>query len=273
MRFDVAVARVTGALAESPGVPDASAVRRLSGGACDFRWLGHAGVSVDFAGCCAVFDPVVAPRLLPGFPRRLPVVPPHAARPSLALISHAHLDHCHGPSLESLDPEVIAVPRGAESLLPPRLRARAVGLAPGDRAEIAGLTVTAHPMRHPGWRRPFGRVYPPLGYTVSRGGFRVFHAGDSASSPVFAEIGREFRPDAVFLPIGAYAPRFVLSDKHMTPEEAVEAGLALRAKRVVPIHFGTFRLSFEPLSEPFPRFVAAAREAGLAWAEPWAREV
>ena len=60
--------------------------------------------------------------------------------------------------------------------------------------------------------------------------------------------------EIALLPIGAYeAP--TKRDVHMNPEEAIEAFMNLGAKTFVPMHFGTFRLSYEPLHEPPERLI------------------
>lgn len=46
----------------------------------------------------------------------------------------------------------------------------------------------------------------------------------------------------------------------MSPEDAIEAGRMLRAKAIVPIHWGAFKLSLEPMSEPVPRLRRAAEK-------------
>jgi L-ascorbate metabolism protein UlaG (beta-lactamase superfamily) len=50
----------------------------------------------------------------------------------------------------------------------------------------------------------------------------------------------------------------------MNPEEAVRAFMELGARCMVPMHYGTFRLSYEPLHEPPERLLACAREHGIA---------
>ncbi len=50
---------------------------------------------------------------------------------------------------------------------------------------------------------------------------------------------------------------------HMNPEEAVKAFLELRADTLIPMHYGTFRLGFEPLHEPPQRLLTAARAHGI----------
>src|SRR5207244_8029631 len=86
--------------------------------------------------------------------------------------------------------------------------------------------------------------------------------GDSAYFPGFKEIGERYKIDIALLPIGAYeAPTG--REVHMNPEEAVKAFLELHAKTLVPMHYGTFRLGFEPLHEPPERLLASAREHGI----------
>ena len=46
----------------------------------------------------------------------------------------------------------------------------------------------------------------------------------------------------------------------MNPEEAIKAFLELGAKTLIPMHYGTFRLGFEPLNEPPQRLLKSARE-------------
>jgi L-ascorbate metabolism protein UlaG (beta-lactamase superfamily) len=49
----------------------------------------------------------------------------------------------------------------------------------------------------------------------------------------------------------------------MNPEQAVQAFIELRAKTFVPMHYGSFRLGYEPLDEPPARLLASARAQGI----------
>lgn len=102
------------------------------------------------------------------------------------------------------------------------------------------------------------------------GGLRVYHAGDSAYGPVFAEIGCRYPDiDVAMVPVGAYAPRWFMQTMHMDPEEAVQAIQDLGARIIVPMHWGTFLLSREPALEPIERTRAAWADTDRARTDLW----
>src|SRR6184192_1274546 len=68
--------------------------------------------------------------------------------------------------------------------------------------------------------------------------------------------------EIALLPIGAYDPPLA-REVHMNPEEAVRAFNELKAKRLVPMHYGSFRLGYEPLEEPLERLRESARVHGI----------
>jgi L-ascorbate metabolism protein UlaG (beta-lactamase superfamily) len=128
--------------------------------------------------------------------------------------------------------------------------------------ELGPLQISLTPCHHWGARfladlhRDFG------GFVIASNGRTIFHCGDTAYFPGFKEIGNRFSVDLALLPIGAYeAPTG--REVHMNPEEAVTAFLELRAKTLIPMHYGTFPLGFEPLHEPPQRLLAAARARGV----------
>jgi len=100
------------------------------------------------------------------------------------------------------------------------------------------------------------------GFVLEHQGRRIYHAGDSAYFEGFKEIGRICRPDIALLPIGAYHPES-FRNVHMGPDDALKVFRDLRAKWLVPMHYGSFRLSFEDMDEP-PRWLRQlAREQNL----------
>ena len=75
------------------------------------------------------------------------------------------------------------------------------------------------------------------------------------------------------MPIGAYLPRRMMAAVHVTPEEALQGALAVRAARVAAMHWGTFDLADEPLDEPPRRFRAEAQRLGLGDDRAWVMNV
>ena len=87
------------------------------------------------------------------------------------------------------------------------------------------------------------------GFVLEYQGRKIYHAGDSAYFDGFKEIGQRFAPEIALLPIGAYHPE-TFRAVHMGPDEAVKAFQDLNSKVFIPMHYGTFRLSFEDMDEP-----------------------
>ena len=102
-----------------------------------------------------------------------------------------------------------------------------------------------------------------MGYVIAGGGRSLYFSGDTAYFSGFAEIGERLHPELALLPIGAYSPHSFRS-VHTSPEEALMAFLDLGCRYMIPMHYGTFRLSREPMEEPPLRLMAAARKAGVA---------
>jgi L-ascorbate metabolism protein UlaG (beta-lactamase superfamily) len=72
----------------------------------------------------------------------------------------------------------------------------------------------------------------PCGYVVEIGGFRIYHAGDTAVFSDMALIGELLRPDVALLPIGDFYT--------MGPTSAAKACELLRVPVAIPMHWGTF---------------------------------
>ncbi|ROW08398.1 hypothetical protein VMCG_03338 [Cytospora schulzeri] len=84
------------------------------------------------------------------------------------------------------------------------------------------------------------------------------------TNPDFRHIGRLRGPfDLGLLPIGAYAPRFMMSHMHADPCDAVDILRDTRCRRALAIHWGTWALTTEPVMEPPERLRGALRRRGL----------
>jgi L-ascorbate metabolism protein UlaG (beta-lactamase superfamily) len=124
------------------------------------------------------------------------------------------------------------------------------------------LSITHVPSRHWGARilKDSHRGYG--GFVLKSGKHSVYHAGDTAYFSGFSEIGRRLAPDLALLPIGAYNPP-QFRNVHANPADAMQAFLDLKARWMVPMHYGTFRLSHEPVDEPLQLLDQEARAAGV----------
>ena len=227
-------------------------------------WIGHATYLVSLGGRSILIDPVFSDRLAL-LPRN---VPPGLARkdlPKLDLvcITHNHRDHMDAPSLRLIgDEPVYVVPQGLGGWFRRAGYSRVVELAWWEQREIEGVAVTFVPSQHWSKRGLFDDNDSLWGgYVLEREGVRVYHSGDTAYFDGFARIAERCGPlNAAMLPIGAYEPRWFMQSQHMNPADAVQAFVDLRADRFVAMHWGTFKLTDEPLDQP-PQLLRAC------WAE------
>ena len=245
-------------------------------------WIGHASFLVRMDGATFLTDPMFSRRASPlafaGPPR---LVPPGVALKALppvdfALVSHDHYDHLDVPSVRALATRGVrfVVPKGLGEIVR-RAGGMATELGWWDRTDVAGVTVHCVPAQHFSGRTPFDRNRRLwAGFVVEGATRRFYHAGDTGDFDGFAEIGRRLGPmDLAAVPIGAYLPRQMMAPVHVNPEEAVKAGLAVRAARLAAMHWGTFDLADEPVEEPPRRFRAEAARLGLGDDRAWVLKV
>ena len=236
-------------------------------------FIGHSSFLLQVDGRRVLVDPVFSKRLVVLRRQRHPGLQVKEIPPvDLVLLSHAHMDHLNVRSLRQVvrrarrnggrAPEII-VPRGVEDLVERLGFSEIHGMEWWDELEVQGLRVTMTPARHWGARmfrdthRGFG------GYVVAGDSGSIYHSGDTAYFGGFREIGQRLHPQVALLPIGAYFPdshRAV----HTSPEEALRGFVETGAELMIPMHFGTFRLGREPMSEPPIRLMAEARRMGVA---------
>ncbi len=95
-------------------------------------------------------------------------------------------------------------------------------------------------------------------------GCQFYLASDTGYSADFTKT-RELlgAPDFAAIQIGAYEPREFMRESHCNPEEAVQIFRALGAGQAIVVHWGTFKLTLEPLAEPPQRLRAALQEAEI----------
>ncbi|HET9595110.1 MAG TPA: MBL fold metallo-hydrolase [Anaeromyxobacteraceae bacterium] len=227
-------------------------------------WLGHASFLVQLDGVSLLIDPVLVDRVAGVIPRNVPPGVPldRLPRVDASLVSHGHYDHLDLPTLKAVGATVYAGLGLRRSLR--REGLTCVELGWWQSARVGGVEITFVPAQH--WsRRGLGDTNRTLwgGFVVRGPSATIYHSGDTAWFDGFAEIGRRFGVDAALLPIGAYDPAWFMSPQHMNPEEALRAFQALGAGRFFAMHWGTFKLTDEPLDEPPQRLEAERVRLGL----------
>lgn len=237
---------------------------QLSEGEVALTWIGHASFLIQFTDLNVLVDPNFANWLfLLKRLRRAGLHLKDLPSAELVLLTHAHFDHFHKPTLRRLpSPRIAVVPWGVADLTRGLGFDRVLELEWWESFTRRGLKVTLTPAKHWGARTLGDHHRGYGGFLLEHQGRRLFHAGDSAYFDGFKEIGDRYAPEIALLPIGAYYPEG-MRNVHLGPDDAVQVFHDLRARWLVPMHYGTFRLSFEDMEEPPTRLRDLAQVAGV----------
>lgn len=239
--------------------------KALSPGEVEVTWIGHASFLIATHASRFLVDPVWA-KWIKGLKRiSHPGVPvSHLGPIDLVLVTHAHFDHLDRKSLRKVAAgQPVIVPAGVSDLVTDLGFGRVFESTHWVTFDVAGCKVTLVPCRHWGARMIHDRRRSFGGYIVETPSATIYHGGDTAYFEGFKEIGERFKIDIAILPIGAYdSPSG--RDVHMNPEEALAAFSQLGAKHMIPMHYGAYRLSYEPVAEPPERLLSAALNLGLS---------
>lgn len=250
----------------TPGKPEP----RVEGDRLVATWVGHATMLLQTQGLNILTDPIWSERTGPLWfgPRR--VTEPGVRfedlpRIDLVLISHNHYDHLDQPTLKRLwerDRPMIVTPLGNDALIR-ETGAEATALDWGQRVAIRpGVEVIVTRNHHWGsrWFTDRNRALWSSFVVKLPSGGNLFFAGDTGLGdgkwPAEAAAHGPIR--LAMIPIGAFrfAPGQMESGSHIGPGNAVRVFDRLGAARAIPIHWGTYRLSFEARETP-PAMLAA----------------
>lgn len=265
---------------------------RVNGDTMIATWVGHATVLIQTSGLNILTDPVWSDRAGPfGLgPKR--VAPPGIAltdlpKIDLIVVSHNHYDHLdlatlkrlwdrdrplivtglgNGALMRSAGIEAVELDwrksavltdRGVEVDGDGRPRCDPDGGCPGDRATVF---VTRNHHWSSRWFTDRNRALWSS-FVIRTGSGNIFFAGDTGFGDGRwpAEAARFGTPRLAIIPIGAFRfmPGQMGTGSHIGPVDAVEVFRRLGAQTAIPIHWGTFRLSYEAYDTP-PKLLAAA---------------
>jgi len=242
-------------------------------------WIGHASVLAQFGGLNILTDPMLTERASP-----VSFVGPQRAQPpgltlaqlpriDVVLVSHNHYDHLDEGSVVALNaqaggPPLFVVPLGLKPWLADLGITNAVELDWWKSHQLGNVEIVLTPVQHWSGRGINDRLKTLWGgFAVFAPDLHLFFAGDTGYSKDFKDIRERFAErqrerggfDIALVPVGAYEPRWFMTEQHVNPAEAVQIHLDLAAKRSLGVHWGTFNLTDEALDEP-PNALAAARK-------------
>ncbi len=232
-------------------------------------WLGHSTLLIEVDGKVILIDPVFSQRVSPfsfigtkAFPysenyslETLPEI-------DLVLISHDHYDHLDYQTIKNLKNTdvqfVTALGVGAHL--------EYWGISPSRITELDWwedyqftheILFTAAPARHfsgRGLADRFSTLW--ASWIIAGSKTKLFFGADSGYYPGFIKIGEKYGPfDIAMLECGQYSQYWPFI--HMMPEETLKASDDLKAKALLPIHWGKYKLSIHPWTEPVDRLLAA----------------
>ncbi len=243
-------------------------------------WLGHNSFFLQLSGKRIMFDPVFGS--IP-FVRRQSQFPAHPdifTDIDYLLISHDHFDHLNRKSVARLllnNPQMkLFCGLGTGQLIRgwfPDLEV--IEASWYQQIKDEQLKITFLPAQH--WsKRSFRDGGQRLwgAFMLQAEALSLYYSGDTGYSPHFSEVPDYFgAPDYALVGIGAYKPRWFMRPNHISPSESLTAALEMRAGLTIPMHYGTFDLSDEPLHDPPKVFAAEAKERNVKVAIPALGEI
>ncbi|GAA3939640.1 MBL fold metallo-hydrolase [Hymenobacter algoricola] len=258
---------------------DSLSITRKTAGLVRVTWFGHSASLVEIAGRNILLDPMLSVEMGP-----LSWVTPNRYNPQLAitaeqlppidavLISHDHYDHLDYQTILRLKEKTahFYVPLGVGAHL------LAWGVAPAkvheldwnDSVQLPGLTIISTPARHFSGRGLTNRNSTSWSsWVIKSATKRVFYTGDGGYGPHFQAIGRQHGPfDLALVECGQYDAGW--AEIHMRPEQSVQAARDVRARLMLPVHWGAFTEAHHAWNEPVQRATAEAARLGLPITTP-----
>jgi N-acyl-phosphatidylethanolamine-hydrolysing phospholipase D len=263
-----------------PIKPNLKAIHEPNPEKIQVTWIGHSTFLIQHRQRNILTDPIFGDCLTPVPGIRLRRASPPGLTfdqlPTIheVLISHNHYDHLDSPTVQRLakssTPTRFWLPAGLNAWFRKKQIANVRELAWWESSAFAGaMEIHAVPAQHFAARGPFDRNHTHwCGWVWRSGNRKIYFAGDSGYSSEFKAIGAHFGGmDVSLIPIGAYNPRWIMRSVHTNPAEAVQIHQDVCSRLSIACHWGTFRLTDEPLHEPPALLNESLARHGLAQAD------
>jgi len=242
-------------------------------------WFGHSAFLLQMEGKNILIDPmfgdVAAPHPWLGasrFNKEMPIDIEKLPNIDAVIISHDHYDHLDYESINKLKGKVnhyfVPLGVGVHLLTWGIPQEKITELDWWEEVELDTLQLACTPAQHFSGRK-FGSEQSTLwsSWVIISETERIFFSGDSGYSDHFITIGDTYGPfDFAMLECGQYNESW--ADIHMMPEETAQAGLDLKAKAIMPIHWGGFKLALHSWTDPIERVTKKAEALGLPLVTP-----
>ena len=239
-----------------------------------FIWFGHSTFLLQTKGKNLLIDPmfgdVPAPNPLLGnkrFSNELPIEIEKLPSIDAVLITHDHYDHLDYESIQKLKDKVklffTPLGIGIHLLKWGVEKERIIELDWWQEIKFDDLTIRCTPAQHFSGRGISDREKTLwCSWIIQSDDENLFFSGDSGYASHFKEIGEKYGPfDFAFMECGQYNNLWPLV--HMLPEETAQAGLDIKAKKMMPIHWGAFKLASHSWTEPVERISKKAKELNV----------
>ncbi len=194
-------------------------------------WLGHATFELKFdSGEVLVLDPWIEGN--PAYPKDHKI-----SKVDAIAISHAHFDHTNDvlPLAKKFKPQIVAIFETA-SWLEKKGAKNTNGMNKGGTVDLGFVKLTmTHALHSCSIKDGDELIYggEAAGYVLTfKDGRSAYFAGDTALFSDMKLIAELHKPELAFLPIGDHFT--------MGPHEAAHAARFVGAKKVIPMHYGTF---------------------------------
>ncbi len=241
-------------------------------------WFGHSSYLIQYRGFRILVDPVFSGYASPvsfstkAFPGTNEYGVDDFGDIDLLIITHDHYDHLDYQTITQFIPKVkrfytaLGVGSHLEHWGVPAEKITEFDWWDTHKVTDA-IQLTAAPARHFSGRGFTRNKTLWASFVLNLYDYKFYIGGDSGYDTHFKTIGEKYGPfDMVMLEAGQYGQDWPLI--HMFPEETVKAARDLRAKTLLPVHWGKFALALHPWNESIQQVVQHAAEAKLPLATP-----